>query len=94
MGKLGRKAHVKKVQSKFKKLKNARNSKLKNTIRDLKGEKFTGRFICAICGHTYMTGYFYSIENAEYEICKFCHDSIFDIGHRMKVVYTPMGNKR
>jgi hypothetical protein len=41
-----------------------------------------------------MTGYFYETEAGEYEICKFCHDGIHGISYPVKILYTPMGNKR
>ena len=94
MGKLDRKAHVKKVQRVYDKLEKAKNSAIKKIIANLKGKRFTGKFICDMCRHNRMIGYLYATENTEYEICKFCHDSIFDVGHHTKVLYTPMGNKR
>lgn len=93
-GKEARRAHIKKVQSEYNKLANARRSAIRRSILNRKGSHFTGSFICDLCGHTRMTGYFYETENGEYEICKFCHDRIYGITHPVKVLYTPMGNKR
>ena len=94
MGKIGRKAHVKKVQQKYKKLEKAKNSSIRKLIEGLKGKSFTGQFVCDMCRHTRMIGYLYTTEDTEYEICKFCHDAIFDIRPHTRVLYTPMGNKR
>lgn len=94
MVKIGKKAHVRRVQNKYNKLEKAKNSAIKKLIEDLKGKRFTGQFICDICRHTRMTGYLYTTDDAEYEICKFCHDALFNIKPHVKVIYTPMGNKR
>ena len=94
MGNGARKARAKRVQRKYAKRENVKNSAIVKTISNMKGRFFTGRFKCEMCKHTRMFGYLYTTENAEYEICKFCHDDIFDVGHHSKVLYTPMGNKR
>lgn len=94
MGKIGRKALVKTVQRIYNSQDKARCAAIKKSIRDLKGERITYAFTCKLCKHTRMAGYLYETEEGEYEICKFCYDSIHHTSPYVKVVYTPMGNKR
>jgi len=94
MREIDKKAQVKRVQKKYDKLEKEKILAVKKKIKKLKGTRFTGQFICDMCKHTRMIGYLYTTEDAEYEICKFCRDTIFDVGHHTKLIYTPMGNKR
>ena len=93
MGKIGRKCRARKSPSSYIRTK-ARNSAIKKAIKGLKGKRFTDRFVCDLCRHTQLTGYLYTTEDQEYEICKFCYDALNDIRPHVKVIYTPMGNKR
>lgn len=93
-GKEAKRAHIKKVQSKYNKLANTRRSAIRRSILNKRGSRFSETFICDLCGHTRMTGYFYETESGEYKICKFCHDRIHGISHPINIIYTPMGNKR
>lgn len=93
-GKAAKRAHIKKVQSEYNKRANVRRSAIRHSILNQKGTCFSGSFVCDLCNHTRMTGYLYKTESGDYEICKFCHDGIFGISHYVKVIYTPMGNKR
>ena len=94
MGKILKKARQKKAKRAYKSLDGERRSAIRKAIRNLKGKRFTDTFICDLCRHNRMTGYLYETENGEYEICKFCYDAIHDIRPYVKVLYTPMGNKR
>lgn len=93
-GKEAKRAHIKNVQSKYNKLANERRSAIFHSIKNRRGSRFTDSFICDFCGHTRMMGYFYKTEDGEYEICKFCYDRIHGISQHVKILYTPMGNKR
>lgn len=86
MGKVGKKSRGTRSQS--------RKSSIKKAIKGLEGKRFSDRFICDLCRHTRLTGYLYKTEDREYEICKFCYDDLKDIRPHVKVIYTPMGNKR
>ena len=59
-----------------------------------KGRRFAGQFVCDLCRHTRTAGYLFTIDDKEYEVCKFCHDAINDVRPSVKVIYTPMGNGR
>ena len=92
--KMRKKEHVKKVQSQYNKLANTRRGEMRKHILGLKGKMFEWSFTCDLCGHQRLKGYLDKDETEEYEICKFCHDAIFDVRPHTKVLYTPMGNKR
>lgn len=88
------KMRVKQVQQKNKKKANALRSSLAAKIRDSKGKHFSGMFYCDLCGNKHAMGYVYNIEGKEYEICKFCYDSLYGKQPYTKVIYTPMGNNQ
>ena len=94
MGKILRK----KKQKLCLKAQNSKESKRKNSLikmlSDKKGKYFSGVFTCDLCRHTRLSGYIYTIDSEEYEICKYCNDGIFNKKPFGKLIYTPMGNKR
>lgn len=94
MGKAGKKAHAKKISSKYNQRERERQSALKKEFRELKGKYFKGIFSCVLCRHTRSVGYVYTLDDKEYEVCKFCNDALFNKKPYVKIVYTPMGNKR
>ncbi len=89
-----KKTRRKQAMQKQKGKENAWKKALKAKIRLAKGKRFTGMFLCDLCKVSHTHGYVYNIEGEEYEICKFCYDSIFKIPHYIKILYTPMGNNQ
>lgn len=93
-GKEAKRERIKEVQKKYNKLANERRSAIFHAILNRRASRFTNYFICDLCGHNRMIGYLYETDTGEYEICKFCYDKIHGIGKHLKILYTPMGNKR
>lgn len=85
------KKRIKGIQNKYD---NAKRSYILKKIKGIKGQRFTGAFQCPLCGHTRTMGYFYETDIEEYEICKYCYDTLHDVRPHVKVLYTPMGSKR
>lgn len=94
MRKIGRKARAKLGQERTRRREKGRKSAIKNAIKDLKPKRFSDQFVCDLCRHMRLTGYLYTTEDKEYEICNFCYNDLKDIRPHVKVIYTPMGNKR
>lgn len=92
--KMRKKELVKKVQSKFNRLLSSRRNEIRKRLFGLNGRLFYNPFTCALCGHNHTKGYVYNDGAEEYEICKFCNDSLFRKHDYIKILYTPMGNKR
>jgi len=88
------KLRAKQVQQKYKKQVGARKKSLAAKLLNAKGKHFSGMFNCAMCGNKHTDGYVYKIEGKEYEICKFCNDSVFMKPNFIKIIYTPMGNNQ
>lgn len=79
---------------KYKNKERERINTLTKNLQKLKGKYFSGLFTCIMCGHTHMTGYFYSDEDKEYELCKYCNDIVFKKKNKPRLVLTPMGNNQ
>lgn len=94
MKKISRKARAKLGQDRARRREKGRKSAIKNAIKNLKPKRFSGQFVCDLCRHTRLTGYLYTTEDKDYEICKFCYDDLKNIKPHVKIIYTPMGNKR
>lgn len=92
--KMRKKEHVKRVQSLYNNLNSSRKNEIRKHIIGLKGKVINRNFTCDICGHQRINGYLYNDENKEYEICKFCNNSIFHKTHYLNIIYTPMGNNQ
>lgn len=94
MGKL-----LKRIKSKISKsrktgIQNQYKKELAKKIFGLKGKHFTGMFTCDLCKVTHTNGYIYTIDNVEYEICKFCNNKIHQKQNFVRIIYTPMGNNQ
>lgn len=94
MGKLTRKAKLKKVRGNRKSNYNSFQKTLASKILKSTGKHFTGMFRCDLCNVNHTNGYVYTIDNVEYEICKFCNDRIFHKSNYIRIIYTPMGNNQ
>ena len=92
--KMRKKEHVKKIQRQYNILASKRRNEIRKLVLGLKGELISWNFTCSLCGHHRIKGYLYNDGNQEYEICKFCNDTIFNRHDYLKIHYTPMGNKR
>lgn len=92
--KMLKKEHIKKVQSRYNKIRSDRRNEITKHLRGLKGKLFEWNFICDLCGHQRTKGYLYNDGSEEYEICKFCNDRLFKRANFTRIIYTPMGNKR
>jgi len=88
------KIRAKQVQQKYKVKANTVRNSLTAKIRFAKGKHFSGEFCCDLCRNKHVTGYVYNINGKEYEICKFCHDKLFNKTPYTKIIYTPMGNNQ
>ena len=75
--KMRRKELVKKVQSKFNRLLSSRRNEIRKRLFGLNGRLFYNPFTCAFRLQSYFRGYVYNDGAEEYEICKFCNDSLF-----------------
>ena len=89
-----KKKHIKKVQSHYNKLANERKNEIRKHVRGLKGKLMEWVFTCDLCGHKRTRGYLYKDGDKEYEICKFCNDRMLHKNNHVRILYTPMGNKR
>lgn len=94
MVKLSKRALRKKANKKTRSQERQRFGRFSSLLNDLKGKRFEASFKCDMCGHTRYVGYEFTVDDDVYEICKFCHDSLFDKRPSVKVIYTPMGNGR
>lgn len=92
--KMRKKELVKQVQRKFNKLLSSRRNEIRKRIHGLKGKLFYSSFTCVLCGHNHTKGYLYNDGAEEYKICKYCNDALFKKHDHLKILYTPMGNKR
>lgn len=93
-GSRARTRHIRKVQGEYNSIEKSRRSAIRKEISKLEGKRFSASFVCDMCRHTRTVGYLYETEDAEYEICKFCYDALHDVRPSVKLLYTPMGNKR
>lgn len=94
MGRLLRRRLEKEAKKNNQRKEKQRNTYFSRLLADVKGKRFTGEFVCDLCGHNRAVGYVYALDDREYEICKFCHDTLFPGHHSVRAVYTPMGNGR
>lgn len=94
MTKLLKKARVKKTMQEILSRERKQRNKLKSYLRKYDCKRFNGRFVCAVCGHTRTNGYDFYAPDGEYEVCNYCHASIYTIHSRPHLLYTPMGNKK
>lgn len=91
MGKLlTKKERRKKAAKNYRSPVNGYKKNLRRAVSKATGKYFTGEFVCDLCRHTRFIGYVYDIDNVEYEICKFCNNSIHGKHDYVKIIYTPM----
>lgn len=94
MGKLAKRLKTKKTRGRIVSKSEQYKKELAKKIRGLKGKHFTGMFSCDLCKVTHTNGYLYTLNDVEYEICKFCNDKIHHKQNYIRILSTPMGNKR
>jgi len=87
------------IAKEYDKKKRERLNAIKNKLKQTKGTPIQTNFSCSLCNHSFVNGYAYMIEGEEYIVCKHCNNKIHPLNRTshqtsVRVIYTPMGNKR
>ena len=70
-------------------------TKLREVVDNKVGVSFSGKFCCALCGRKKRIGYNYIIGSKVYHVCIRCIDPKSCVRRPfVRIIYTPMGNKR
>lgn len=94
-----KKLRERKVGRVYDKKRGERLKALKDKLKQTKGVSVRTAFSCSLCNHSFVNGYAYTVEGDEYIICKNCNNKIHPSSRTsqrfsVRVIYTPMGNKR